>query len=534
MTPEAHAETPNRKAEPPGAAATLQGHKVLVANRGEIACRILRAARDLGLPTVAIYSEADADAVHVTLADEAVCVGPAASAESYLRGDRVIEAALQTGATIIHPGYGFLSEKPDFRRACATAGLRFAGPPAAAMQSMGVKTLARQTMLAAGVPVVPGTSEGVGDDEEALRVAADIGYPVMLKAASGGGGKGMRLVERAADLPAALASCRREAAGAFADDTVYIEKFVVRPRHIEVQVLADSHGNCIHVFDRECSVQRRNQKVIEESPAPHLSQATRLKMGAVAVAAARAVDYEGAGTIEFLVDPDENFYFMEMNTRLQVEHPVTELVTGIDLVAEMLRVAMGQPLSIAQEDVHQRGHAIECRVYAEDPTRNFLPSPGPLRVYRPPKGVGVRVDDGVVEGSTIPRYYDPMIAKISTWAPDRTAAIARMDSALGEMEIGGIAHNVPYLRWLLQAPAFRAGRYDTGLIASLPTYGQSRVADPIAAAVAAALQARAQRGAAHSVGAGAARARPARGSAFGPSPGWAEAARRAAVTHGEG
>ncbi len=534
MTPDKPTQTPNLSSAGAGAGGPLAGHKVLVANRGEIACRILRAARDLGLPTVAIYSEADADAVHVSLADEAVCVGPAASAESYLRGERVIAAALQTGATIIHPGYGFLSEKPDFRQACAAAGLRFAGPPAAAMQAMGVKTLARQTMIKAGVPVVPGTSEGVADDAEALRVAGDIGYPVMLKAASGGGGKGMRLVEHAADLPAALASCRREAAGAFADDTVYIEKFVVRPRHIEVQVLADGHGRCIHVFDRECSVQRRNQKVIEESPAPHLSHATRLKMGAVAVAAARAVDYEGAGTIEFLVDPDENFYFMEMNTRLQVEHPVTELVTGVDLVAEMLRVAMGLPLSIAQEDVHQRGHAIECRVYAEDPSRNFLPSPGPLRVYRPPKGVGVRVDDGVVEGSTIPRFYDPMIAKISTWAPDRAAAIARMDSALGEMEIGGIAHNVPYLRWLLQAPAFLAGRYDTGLIASLPPYGQSRVVDAIAAAVAVAMQARTQRGHSGAKGTGSGDPQPTPGGAWGQSPGWAVAARRAAVMHGEG
>ncbi|MCB9739348.1 MAG: acetyl-CoA carboxylase biotin carboxylase subunit, partial [Deltaproteobacteria bacterium] len=492
------------------------------ANRGEIACRVLRAARELGLPTVAIYSEADADALHVTLADEAICVGPAASAESYLVIESVLGAAKQTGATIIHPGYGFLSEKPDFREACEAAGIRFAGPPADAMRKMGVKTLARQTMMAAGVPVVPGTAEGVQGAEEAGRIAAEIGYPVMLKAASGGGGKGMRLVERAEDLAAALAGAQREAASSFADDTVYIEKFVVRPRHVEVQVLADAHGNCIHVFDRECSVQRRNQKVIEESPAPHLSDATRHAMGEVAVAAARAVDYVGAGTIEFLVDPHENFYFMEMNTRLQVEHPVTELVTGVDLVVEMLRVAMGETLSIRQQDVRQRGHAIECRIYAEDPAQNFLPSPGKLEVYRPARGPGVRVDDGVVEGSLIPRFYDPMIAKLSVWAPTRELAVSRMDKTLLDTEIGGIAHNVPYLRWLLAAPAFAEGRYDTGIVASLGAYGQDRPADPAMAALAAVLHARAKRA-----------ARPAATTAGGERT-WSRASRAAALMGGRG
>jgi acetyl-CoA carboxylase biotin carboxylase subunit len=494
------------------------GHRVLVANRGEIACRVLRAARELGLGTVAIYSEADADAVHVGLADQAICVGPAPSRESYLRQDAVLDAARRSGATIIHPGYGFLSENPDFRAACATAGLRFAGPPAEAMRKMGVKTLARQTMIAAGVPVVPGTSEGVADAAEARAIAAEIGYPVMLKAASGGGGKGMRLVEQPEALQAALEGAQRESAAAFGDDTVYIEKFVVRPRHVEVQVLADGHGNCIHLFDRECSVQRRNQKVIEESPAPHLSPATRARMGEVAVAAARAVDYQGAGTIEFLVDPDERFYFMEMNTRLQVEHPVTELVTGVDLVAEMLRIAMGQPLALRQADIRQRGHAIECRLYAEDPARGFLPSPGTLHVYRPPRGPGLRVDDGVVEGSRITSFYDPMIAKLSVWAPDRAHAIGRMDAALRELEIGGVAHNVPYLRWLLAAPAFVAGRYDTGIVASLGAFGGDRPGDPALAALAAALQT--QRAAAGERGAA--------GEAGGER-GWAQAARRAAV-----
>ncbi len=458
-------------------------HKVLVANRGEIACRVIRACRELGLPTVAVYSEADADAVHTWLADERVLLGGANSTDSYLRGDRVLAACAELNVTLIHPGYGFLSENPDFRDACDAAGVGFVGPGAHAMRQMGVKTLARETMQAAGVPVVPGTDTGLADGAAAREMAENMGYPVMLKAASGGGGKGMRLVREGDDIVAAFEGAQREAAAYFGDDTVYIEKFIERPRHVEVQVLADTHGNTVHVFDRECSVQRRNQKVIEESPAPHLSDATRHAMGAVAVQAARAVDYVGAGTIEFLVDPDENFYFLEMNTRLQVEHPVTELVTGIDLVVEMLRVAMGAPLSVAQGDIQQRGHAVECRIYAEDPAQNFMPSPGTLHVYRPPLGPGVRVDDGCVEGGEIPRFYDPMIAKISTWGSDRERAIARMDAALSEFEIGGIAHNVPYLRWVMESAQFQGGRYDTGIVAQLgdfvpPTPGEGGADDP--------------------------------------------------------
>ncbi|MCO4760792.1 MAG: acetyl-CoA carboxylase biotin carboxylase subunit [Myxococcales bacterium] len=445
-------------------------HKVLIANRGEIACRVIRACRELGLPTVAVYSEADSDAVHTWMADERVLLGGAESVDSYLRADRVLAACLELGVTLVHPGYGFLSENADFREACDAAGVGFVGPSAFAMRQMGVKTLARETMTAAGVPVVPGTDQGLPDGAAAQKLADEIGYPVMLKAAAGGGGKGMRLVFKREDIVSAFDGARREALAYFSDDTVYIEKAIVQPRHVEVQILADTHGNTVHVLDRECSVQRRNQKVIEESPAPFLSDATRHAMGQVAVQAAEAVDYVGAGTIEFLVDQDENFYFLEMNTRLQVEHPVTELVTGIDLVVEMLRVAMGEPLSFRQDDVSQRGHAVECRIYAEDPAQNFLPSPGRLHVYRPPHGPGIRVDDGCVEGGEIPRFYDPMIAKVSAHGSTREQAIARMDAALERFQIAGIAHNVPYLRWLLASDLFQGGRYDTGIIGHLGDY----------------------------------------------------------------
>ena len=442
--------------------------KVLIANRGEIACRVIRACRELGLGTVAVFSDADRDSRHVWLADEAVRLGPPPSKDSYLRGDLVIAAAKQTGATLIHPGYGFLSENHVFREDCEQAGLTFVGPGAYAMRQMGVKTTARQTMHAAGVPVVPGSLEPIRELAEAARICDKIGYPVMLKAASGGGGRGIRILHDPGELPAAFEGAQREAAAYFGDATVYIEKAIVNPRHIEIQVLADGHGNTLHLFERECSVQRRNQKIIEESPAANLREATRHKMGAMAVQAARAVQYVGAGTIECLVDADENFYFMEMNTRLQVEHPVTELATGVDLVFEQLRVALGETLTVRQGDITQRGHAIECRIYAEDPARGFVPAPGPLLVYRPPHGPGLRLDDGFGEGDEIPRYYDAMIAKLSAWAPDRQRALARMQAALDRFELAGIAHNIAHLQLVLASESFAAGRYDTGIVGTLP------------------------------------------------------------------
>ncbi len=458
--------------------------KVLVANRGEIACRILRACRELGLPTVAVYSQADRDARHVYLADEAVLLGPAPSAESYLRADKVLQACKQTGATLVHPGYGFLSENEHFRLACDEQGITFVGPSAQAMHQMGVKTWARDAMKAAGVAVVPGSDGPLATLQEARKYAENVGYPVLLKAASGGGGKGIRLVEKEADLGAALEGAQREAGAYFGDTTIYIEKFIVNPRHVEIQVLADRHGNTIHLFDRECSVQRRNQKIIEESPAANLSDKTRLAMGAMAVQAARAVNYESAGTIECLVDPDENFYFMEMNTRLQVEHPVTELVTGVDLVAEQLRIALGEPMSVRQDQVTQRGHAIEVRVYAEDPARNFQPSPGPLRVYRPPHGPGLRLDDGFGEGDVVSNFYDPMIAKLSAWAPTRPQCIARMASALDSFEIAGISHNIEHLQQVLASEPFRTGHYDTGIVKTLAPLATDPPDDDVSAALA--------------------------------------------------
>ena len=442
-------------------------HKVLVANRGEIACRVIRALRELGIAAVAVHSDADAVAKHVRMADEAVAIGPAPSTESYLLPERIIEAARRTGAQAIHPGYGFLSESDALRRACDESGIVFIGPTVEAMRVMGNKTAAREAMRAAGVPIVPGTVEAITDVGAALAEAADIGFPILLKAAAGGGGKGMRLVDAPEDFADAFETCSRVASSAFGDGSVYMERAIQRPRHIEIQLLCDRHGNSLHLFDRECSVQRRHQKVVEESPAANLSDATRAAMGDVAVAAARAIRYEGAGTVEFLVDAQENFYFLEMNTRLQVEHPVTEMVTGVDLVVAQIRIAAGEPLGFSQADLRQRGHAVECRLYAEDPYQGYLPSPGPLRRYRPPGGPGVRVDDGVDEGDVVSSHYDPLVAKIVTWAETRPRAIARMSAALAELRVAGIQTNADLLGAVMTHPPFVEGVYATDILESL-------------------------------------------------------------------
>ena len=439
--------------------------KILIANRGEIACRIIRACREMRIAAVAVYSEADADALHVRMADEAVCIGPAPSSESYLRGEKIIRAARETGAEAIHPGYGFLSENSAFVRSVNEAGLVFIGPPPEAMESMGGKISARRIAIAAGVPVVPGTTEPLNSFEDARAVAAETGYPIMLKASAGGGGKGMRLVADESELRSALESSQSEALSSFGDDAVYIEKAVVRPRHIEIQVFSDSHGNHVHLGERECSIQRRHQKVIEESPSPINSAELRDKMGECAVMIAKAVDYVGAGTVEFLVsDLDRSFYFLEMNTRLQVEHPVTELVTGIDLVREQIRVAAGAELSFSQADIAMKGHAIECRIYAEDPEANFMPSPGRIERLRIPQGPGVRDDGGVYEGSEVSIHYDPMLSKFAVYGRDRAEAIDRMRRALREYEITGIKTTLPFFREVMEDPEFISGELDTAFI----------------------------------------------------------------------
>ncbi len=442
--------------------------KVLIANRGEIACRIIRACREMDIATVAVFSDADRDGLFVRMADEAVAIGPPPARDSYLRADKILDAARATGADAVHPGYGFLSENADFADACAAAGVVFIGPPASAIRAMGGKTSARARMHAAGVPVVPGDNgadgRGFATAAEAKVAAARIGYPIMLKAAAGGGGRGMRLVDSEDKLEAALAGARRESMAAFADDAVYLEKAIVRARHIEIQIFGDQHGNVVHLFERDCSVQRRNQKVIEEAPSPAIDEATRQKMGEVAVRAAKSVGYVGAGTIEMLYDQaSRSFYFLEMNTRLQVEHPVTELLTGLDLVRWQVAVARGEPLPLAQHQIERRGAAIECRVYAEDPIK-FLPSPGTITTLRVPSGPGVRDDSGVTEGSVISVYYDPMISKLCVHAADRAAAIDRMRRALDEYSIGGIKTNLAFHRKVMRHPAFLAGDYDTGFI----------------------------------------------------------------------
>ncbi len=439
--------------------------KILIANRGEIACRVIRACREMRIATVAVYSDADSDGMHVRMADEAFRIGPPPSNESYLRWEMIIKVAKSAGVDAIHPGYGFLSENADFVREVTNAGITFIGPPPEVMEGMGGKISARKIAIEAGVPVVPGTTEPLASFEDAKETAARFGYPVMLKASAGGGGKGMRLVMDESELKSALENSQSEALASFGDDAVYVEKAIVRPRHIEIQVFSDKHGNHVHLGERECSIQRRHQKVIEEAPSPINSAELRAEMGACAVKVAAAVGYVGAGTVEFLVsDLDRSFYFLEMNTRLQVEHPVTELVTGIDLVREQISVAWGEKLSFTQDDVRLKGHAIECRVYAEDPDNNFLPSPGRITRLRVPQGPGVRDDGGVYEGAEVSIYYDPMISKFAVFGKDRSEAIDRMRRALREYEIGGIKTTLPFFRQIMDDQEFIDGKLDTGFI----------------------------------------------------------------------
>jgi len=444
--------------------------KILIANRGEIACRVIRTANKLGIATVAVYSDADRDALHVKMADEAVHIGPAPSAQSYISIGKILDAIGATGADALHPGYGFLSENANFAGALKGAGVTFIGPPVTAIEAMGDKITSKRIAAAAGVSTVPGHMDLIEDADEAVRIAASIGYPVMIKASAGGGGKGMRIAWNDREAREGFQSSRNEAKASFGDDRIFIEKFVTEPRHIEIQVLGDRHGNIVYLGERECSIQRRNQKVIEEAPSPFLDPVTRKAMGEQAVALAREVGYFSAGTVEFIVDAKKNFYFLEMNTRLQVEHPVTELVTGLDLVEEMIRVAAGERLRFGQEDVKLNGWAIESRLYAEDPYRNFLPSIGRLTRYRPPvegpreDGAILRNDTGVFEGGEISMYYDPMIAKLCAWAPDRSGAIDAMAHALDDFEVEGIGHNLPFLSAVMGQPRFREGRLTTAYI----------------------------------------------------------------------
>ncbi|MGH6762017.1 MAG: acetyl-CoA carboxylase biotin carboxylase subunit [Phyllobacterium sp.] len=445
--------------------------KILIANRGEIACRVIKTAKKMGIATVAVYSDADAEALHVKMADEAVHIGPSPSNQSYIVIDKIIAAIRSTGADAVHPGYGFLSENANFAEALKAEGVTFIGPPPVAIEAMGDKITSKKIAASAGVPTVPGHMDLIDNAEEAVRIASSIGYPVMIKASAGGGGKGMRIAWNDEDAREGFQSSRNEATSSFGDDRIFIEKFVTEPRHIEIQVLCDQHGNVLYLGERECSIQRRNQKVIEEAPSPFLDAATRKAMGEQAVALAKAVGYHSAGTVEFIVDGARQFYFLEMNTRLQVEHPVTELITGIDLVEQMIRVAAGEKLTFAQEDVKLNGWAIESRLYAEDPYRNFLPSIGRLTRYRPPlegqkaDGTIIRNDTGVTEGSEISMFYDPMIAKLCTWAPDRLSAIDAMANALDSFEIEGIGHNLPFLSSVMQQQRFRDGRLTTAYIA---------------------------------------------------------------------
>jgi acetyl-CoA carboxylase biotin carboxylase subunit len=438
--------------------------KVLVANRGEIAVRVMRSCREMGLITVAVFSDADRKAMHVRYADEAYYIGPSPSRESYLNIEAIIAAAKKSGADAIHPGYGFLSENAAFSERCKLEGIKFIGPQPYAITTMGDKITARQTMIRSGVPVVPGTTDKLTGEENALEVVSSIGLPVMIKASAGGGGKGMRLVKKMEELLPAFRMARSEAMNAFGDDAVYIEKYIESPHHIEFQILADQHGNVIHLFERECSIQRRHQKVIEETPSPLLTPELRREMGEKAVAAAKAVDYEGAGTIEFIVSDNLEYYFLEMNTRLQVEHPVTERVVGVDLVKEQINIANGLPLSFTQDELRQHGHAIQCRIYAEDPDNNFMPNPGVITHITEPLGLGVRYDGYVYEGYEIPIYYDPMISKLITWGKTRKEAIARMRRALYEYKITGVKTSIKFLERIMDTPAFVEGKYNTHFI----------------------------------------------------------------------
>jgi acetyl-CoA carboxylase, biotin carboxylase subunit len=438
--------------------------KLLVANRGEIAVRVIRACREQGIATVAVFSEADREALHVQMADEAHPIGPPPATESYLRIDTLVDVARRAGADAVHPGYGFLAENARFAEACVAAGLTFVGPPPAAIRAMGDKTAARTIARDMKVPMVPGTLQALRSDDEARAAARDLGYPVMLKAAMGGGGKGMRLVRQEAELAEALRAARSEAGAAFGDTSVYLERAVLEPRHVEIQVLADAHGSIVHLGERECSIQRRHQKLIEECPSPCVDAALRARMGEAACRVAQAAGYVNAGTVEFLVDADRNFYFLEMNTRLQVEHPVTELVTGLDLVREQLRIAAGEPLGYRQADVGWRGWAIECRINAEDPFAGWLPSPGTITGLRAPSGPGVRDDSGAYEGYTVPRWYDTLLSKLIVWGADRPTAVARMLRALGEYRIVGVRTTIPALERIVAHPEFRAGRLSTALL----------------------------------------------------------------------
>ncbi len=443
---------------------TLMFKKILIANRGEIAVRVIRACREMGIIPVAVYSDADRSALHVRLAAEAYSIGASPAVESYLNIDKILSVAKRCGAEALHPGYGFLSENPGFAEACGNAGIKFIGPSPESMKIMGSKTTARQEMEKNRVPCVPGNSRAIESPEDAVRIARDIGYPVMLKAAAGGGGKGMRLVKEPDQLRLALEAAQSEALRAFGDGGVYIEKAILNPRHIEVQVFADEHGNTIHLGERECSIQRRHQKVLEESPSPFVDAALREQMGEIAVQAALAVGYANAGTVEFLADKDKRFYFLEMNTRLQVEHPVTELVTGLDLAQMQIRIAAGEKLWLRQEDVRFRGHAMECRIYAEDPDNQYFPSPGKISLLQEPSGPGIRLDSGVYEGWTVPMDYDPLLAKLTAYAESREQVVERLLLALNETFVGGIQTNLALFRKILNDPGFRNGEIDTGYL----------------------------------------------------------------------